>query len=72
MGWCGGTEVFDAVADQILIDYPEYLQPNEIDILCVLGKALQEKDWDCENESAYFDDSRFTGIWFYLGFDKEC
>jgi len=50
MGWSGGTHVFDKVAEKILedcnLDYPRRLV-----IFTALVDALQDCDWDTEDES---------------------
>lgn len=51
MGWCSGTEVFDAVASALL-------EPNmdkESALKEIIG-TLENMDWDCQSESAYWDD----------------
>lgn len=49
MGWCSGTEIFDAVVPAILGD--------EIDkkkTLAALICALEDLDWDCQGDSSYY------------------
>jgi hypothetical protein len=52
MGWCSGTYIFDSVASIILDEGKEF---SKKEILKELINALEERDWDCERESAYFD-----------------
>ena len=53
MGWGGGTEIFDTVAEVILE------ADNEIDcekLLTNLYNVLRDHDWDVVDESSYYDD----------------
>jgi len=50
MGWCSGTVVFDAVCDALLADNAD----KEYAIKSLI-QALWDGDWDCENESEYFN-----------------
>ena len=57
MGWCSATEVFDPVAGFILerIEGPE----DRIEAKKVLTKlieVLEDRDWDCQQDSDYWDD----------------
>lgn len=51
MGWCSGTIVFDKVCDLLLsdekIDKKEFLDS----LIC----ELWDLEWDCEQESEYWD-----------------
>lgn len=51
MGWCSATEIFDTVASILLSDKPV----DKKEVLMVLAEALRDKDWDCENDSFYWD-----------------
>lgn len=62
MGWGGGTEIFDAVADELLeynaqltggTDYISHF--GVIKPLKNLYKVLCKKDWDNACESKYWD-----------------
>lgn len=54
MGWCSGTDVFDPVVKTVLAtDIPEGAKREIINSLI---NALWESDWDCESDSAYYDD----------------
>lgn len=50
MGWCSGTEVFDAIAEALLSDKP--LDKKEVLKTVIL--ALWDRDWDCETDSRFF------------------
>lgn len=53
MGWCSGTEIFDAVAKYVVsTDQPEDVQVN---LLLTLADAMEDMDWDCQQDSAYYD-----------------
>lgn len=51
MGWCSGTVVFDAVCDALLSED----KPDKKYAIKALIDALCDMDWDCENESDYWD-----------------
>jgi len=56
MGWSGGTEIFDCVADELIevyssCDIPMYKVMN---ILSALKCTLEDQDWDTLNESTYW------------------
>lgn len=51
MGWCSATLIFDNVCDGILSDKPQ--SPKET--IKALIVALEDGDWDCQYDSAYFD-----------------
>jgi len=51
MGWCSGTEVFDAVAEAVL----EEGEMDAKEILMIVAEVLRNNDWDCENDSYYWD-----------------
>jgi len=70
MGWSGGTRIFDAVAEELDVQNLT-LKSSQEDILVVLGKALQEADWDNEQESDYWGDRRFKKVWQRLGVEIE-
>lgn len=51
MGWCSGTDIFDRMAKKILeSDLPEAAQYS---LLYELIDALEDSDWDCQDDSAY-------------------
>lgn len=51
MGWCSGTEIFDMVCS-VLLDKTER---SKKEILKSLIEALDNRDWDCHGDSAYWD-----------------
>lgn len=52
MGWCSGTEIFDKVAEKLIdMKLPEEQQTA---ILTVLIDTLEDADWDCQSDSAYY------------------
>ena len=58
MGWCSGTYVFDAVigtfVDQFDLNDPSNISRFNI-MLEKLNDALVDQDWDCEQDSEYYD-----------------
>lgn len=59
MGWSGGTEIFDSVADDLMhiynhvydTDIPMYQVLNVLENLQVI---LEAQDWDTPEESRYW------------------
>lgn len=58
MGWCSGTEVFDSVASALLDEEGKDVE----EVLSQLYIVLRDKDWDCVNESAYYEHPIVRGI----------
>ena len=52
MGWCSATYIFDNVAS-FLLDGEKPKDPKEV--LEHLISELEDGDWDCQNESAYWE-----------------
>lgn len=53
MGWCSATEIFDSVAGFVLkADAPKELK---FEVLKKLADALEDQDWDCQEDSAYYN-----------------
>ena len=50
MGWCSGTDIFDEVVGALL---DEKLDKKEI--IKSLIEALEDRDWDTQDESRYID-----------------
>jgi hypothetical protein len=55
MGWSGGTEIFDTVAEE-LISIKYMYEGDKLNILTSLEDVLSDKDWDNQCESSYWDD----------------
>ena len=51
MGWCSATEIFDTVAEALLSDEPV----DKKEALMTLAETLRDNDWDCEQDSEYWD-----------------
>jgi len=51
MGWCSATEIFDQIAEIVLSDKP--LDKRET--LKMVIRSLESQDWDCQQDSAYWD-----------------
>lgn len=52
MGWCSGTQIFDDVAS-VLLGKKKTKTPKEV--LKLLAKAMEDMDWDCQQDSDYWD-----------------
>jgi hypothetical protein len=51
MGNCGLTEVFDPVI-KVLLDNKQVKRKK---VIKVLIQALEQKDWDCQTDSVYYE-----------------
>lgn len=51
MGWCSATVIFDQIAEIILSDKPV---DKRLTLKAVVA-ALEDGDWDCQRDSAYWD-----------------
>lgn len=51
MGWCSATVIFDIVCDGLLADKPQ----TQEETIRALAVALEDGDWDCQPDSAYWD-----------------
>lgn len=51
MGWCSATRIFDSVCDAVLNE--EKTDPKEI-LMALVGE-LEGGDWDCQQDSAFWD-----------------
>lgn len=53
MGWCSATRIFDDVAGFVLAtDKPGKMQSE---VLSKLASSLEDGDWDCQQDSDYWD-----------------
>lgn len=57
MGWCSGTDVFDTVVKDVLIN-----KASKEQIIRNLIIALEDKDWDCHQDSDYYDNPKVQKI----------
>lgn len=60
MGWAGGTEIFDCVASNLILikhcDNHTVIDWQPIKLLLTeLNRVLEDKDWDAQQESDYYD-----------------
>jgi len=65
MGWCGATPIFDRVCDKLLVN-------GKIDKQAILEElidVLKDMDWDCVDESQYFDHPLVKKAFYALGYD---
>lgn len=51
MGWCSATTIFDTVCDGLLSDEPQ----DKKKIITELISALEDGDWDCQQDSDFWD-----------------
>lgn len=51
MGWCSATYIFDVMAEALLNNNPK--EPKEL--LKHLAKILEDSDWDCQQDSDYWN-----------------
>ena len=73
MGWCSGTETFDVAVGGILNE--DNMTPK--DRIKMLIQAWQNMDWDCEQDSQYWNHpvvrQAFKELWpDWFGDDEEC
>ena len=52
MGWCSGTQIFDSVVGALL----KKTKRTEEEVISDLVDALEDMDWDCQQDSAFWDD----------------
>lgn len=73
MGWCSGTDVFDPVVATVLeTDIPEGAKRE---IIKSLIDALEDGDWDCQDDSFYMDNPIVRSVMRELHpswFEDEC
>lgn len=53
MGWCSATVIFDKIAKYVLEHDPD--SEESYQLLLALASALFDMDWDCEEDSVYWD-----------------
>lgn len=51
MGWCSATRIFDSVCDGILNEG----ECDKRDVIKELAAALENSDWDCQQDSDFWD-----------------
>ena len=51
MGWCSGTVIFDGVLDEVL---KKDGKPDVEAVVRTLVAALEDGDWDCQQDSEYW------------------
>lgn len=52
MGWCSGTRIFDGVVAGIV---GEKVNEDPKELLKYLINELEDMDWDCHQDSEYWD-----------------
>ena len=53
MGWCSATSIFDAMAKYV-IDSPQ-TDDQKIAALAKLAQTLESEDWDCQQDSSFYE-----------------
>jgi len=53
MGWCSATQIFDDVCDALLGEGENKLTKKAA--LTAIISALEDGDWDCQQDSRYWD-----------------
>jgi hypothetical protein len=53
MGFCSGTQIFDDVLDFVLNS--KMSKDDQYDVVLHLAKALEDHDWDCQDESRHWE-----------------
>lgn len=53
MGWCSGTEIFDAVVSFVL--KTDASDDEKSSLLKTLADALENHDWDCQQDSDHYE-----------------
>lgn len=51
MGWCSATIIFDSVVGALL----DHQKINKKDVITMLIRKLEDGDWDCQQDSDYWD-----------------
>lgn len=54
MGWCSATTIFDDVAG--FVPASSQSDDDKIAVLTKPAGALEDGDWDCQQDSDYYDD----------------
>lgn len=62
MGWCSATQIFDAIANEVLGHNKGYSDIQKMQVLHMLADILREHDWDCEADSEFYDHPQFKDI----------
>lgn len=54
MGWCSGTDIFDHMVRAFLDPEAELNEQQIYELTIQLVDILEEHDWDCQADSAFF------------------
>lgn len=68
MGWSSGTDIFDSVVEELLQGDEHLNSDKSLSVIRVLVEALENRDWDSQYESDYYDHPIIGGL---LGNDFE-
>lgn len=69
MGWCSATPIFDAIGKYVLDS--ELSEEAQFGIMRTLADALENEDWDCQQDSAYYSHPIIKRVWKDLDPDWE-
>jgi hypothetical protein len=61
MGWCSGTPIFDAVYKQVVGNF-NIPETEQVQILAALADAMEDHDWDCQDDSDYAGEPIFERV----------
>lgn len=53
MGWCSGTSIFDGIAEFVIENGID--EQDSVNLLVRLIDALENEDWDCQQDSHYYN-----------------
>lgn len=54
MGWCSGTDIFDAVYEGY-VELGFLKEDKLVSALADLIRVLEDNDWDCQSDSKYWN-----------------
>jgi hypothetical protein len=69
MGWCSATIIFDSVCDGLIGKGKSKQTPEQV--IRALAAALEDGDWDCQQDSAYWNHPVVKKVMRDLGHDVD-
>lgn len=54
MGWCSATDIFDRMVG-IILGADDMRDTTQEELITALVEVLEDMDWDCQYESAYWE-----------------
>lgn len=68
MGWCSGTNIFDRMAQYILLkDDLKLSDDQKYEMIYAIAEALEDQGWDCQFDSDYIDEPIVRRVFEALG-----